>query len=206
MMLRCVAIRSGVPSTEAVSMYRHALIIGGTGMLREASIAIARRAREITSIARTRRSLTALDAAFSAHTGTHHTLSLDWSDPENFLHAVKQHLAITEPPDLILAYLHDVRLTLRLTPLVSTGSSTCRFFHVIGSVTTDPLLVAASLLEQFEPLPNVLYYQVILGYRLSNGRSRWLTNAEISEGVLEAIEQQRNQSVVGAVRPWSSHP
>jgi hypothetical protein len=45
---------------------RHTLVIGGTGMLRQASIQLAGRSQRLTSVARTRRSLAALDAALPA--------------------------------------------------------------------------------------------------------------------------------------------
>lgn len=183
---------------------RHALVVGGTGMLRAASIAIANRSYEITSVARTRRSLSALDSAIPPET-THHALSLDWSDPEAFLRAIEHHLSDTAPPDLVVAWVHDDELTLRLAPLVGSDRPR-RFFHVIGSGGKDPSIVARSLREEFEAPPNVSYHQVILGFERSSGRSRWLTNDEISAGVLEAIERERTQFVVGTVEPWSARP
>jgi hypothetical protein len=47
---------------------------------------------------------------------------------------------------------------------------------------------------------------VVLGFVLEAGKSRWLTNAEISDGVFAAIAAQAPHSIVGTVEPWSAKP
>ena len=54
--------------------------------------------------------------------------------------------------------------------------------------------------------PNIQYRQVILGFVIEGGRSRWLTHAEISGGVLDAVRNDRLFSIVGTVEPWSLRP
>ncbi len=85
-------------------MYQHTLIIGGTGMLCTTSVDLASRSRMITSVARTGRSLSALNSSLLASSGTHHMLALDWNEPDEFLRAVQAHLARTELPDLVVAW------------------------------------------------------------------------------------------------------
>jgi hypothetical protein len=47
---------------------------------------------------------------------------------------------------------------------------------------------------------------VILGFVLEGGHSRWLRNAEISQGVLQAIDTDAKRFVVGTIEPWSARP
>lgn len=54
--------------------------------------------------------------------------------------------------------------------------------------------------------PRIRYRQVILGFVIEGGRSRWLTHQEISDGVLKAVHQDAAWSVVGTVEPWSMRP
>ena len=42
--------------------------------------------------------------------------------------------------------------------------------------------------------------------QVDRARSRWLTDAEISEGVLEAIRADRPLSMVGQSAPWNAKP
>jgi NAD(P)-dependent dehydrogenase (short-subunit alcohol dehydrogenase family) len=182
----------------------HTLIIGGTGMLRQASIALAARSQRLTSVARTQRSLAALDAVVPAGSGQHDMLPLDWSAPDNFLDEIERHLAQTGPPDLVLAWIHQDYLALRLASRLSQNGHPLRFYHVIGSSGPDPSEIAQALLARIEEIPHLHYHQVILGAVKTNWGTRWLTNQEISAGVLEAIEKQQSQFVVGTLDRWHS--
>ncbi len=156
----------------------------------------------MTSIARTARSLQALHSALPESERTHHMLALDWSEPEEFLHAVQAHLARTGAPDLVVAWMHDDELAIRVASLVAT-QPVSRFFHVVGSASSDPSLNAATLRQQ-PPRSTDTYHQVILGYVRAGGGARWLTNQEISAGVLDAIARAEPVYVVGTIQPWPS--
>jgi hypothetical protein len=47
---------------------------------------------------------------------------------------------------------------------------------------------------------------VVLGFMVEAGASRWLTDAEISDGVRSAVTRDLAYSVVGQVEPWSARP
>jgi hypothetical protein len=181
---------------------RHTLIIGGTGMLRQASIHLASRSQRLTSVARTRRSLAALDAALPAGSGRHDMLALDWSAPDNFLDEIERHLTQTGPPDLVLAWIHQDHLALRLADRLSQSGHPLRFYHVIGSSGPNPSEIAHGLLARIEQAPHLYYHQVILGAVKTGWGTRWLTNEEISAGVLAAIETEQTQFVVGTLDRW----
>jgi hypothetical protein len=46
----------------------------------------------------------------------------------------------------------------------------------------------------------------VLGFVVENGQSRWLTDAEISDGVGRALESDDPVTIVGTVTPWSARP
>ena len=178
-------------------MYSHAVIIGGTGMLRAASIQLAGQSRQLTSVAHTRQSLNALDGALPEGHGAHHRLTLDWSEPEAFIKAITQHLESTEQPDLVVAWVHNTQLGVRLA--ASLGKRNVQFFHVIGSAAANPAKVAAQARGCAQLPRTVAYHQVILGAVRQGAGMRWLTNSEISGGVLAAIHAQQARFVVGTL-------
>lgn len=183
--------------------YRHTIVIGGTGMLRTASAELATISQRLTSIARTQRSLATLDKMLPEDSGLHHMLKLNWSS-NDFSQKIKQHIAETELPDLVIAWIHDDQLTLRLAAEFNESQKFVRFFHVIGSAATNPLSIANSLLEHFNTSSILGYYQVILAAKNTEMGSRWLTNKEISNDMLNAIQKEKNQFVVGTLDRWNN--
>ena len=175
-------------------MYTHTVIIGGTGMLSAASVQLSGQSRRLTSVARTRESLARLDAALPKGHGVHHMLSLDWSVSEAFLQGIAKHIEATEPPDLVVAWVHNEQLGIRIA---SALRSNVQFFHVIGSATASPGNLAARVQREANVPSNVAYHQVVLGSVLQGGHARWLTNEEISNGVLAAIHERQARFVVG---------
>ncbi|RTH23463.1 hypothetical protein CSW38_10470 [Thermus scotoductus] len=179
--------------------FSHTLVVGGTGMLREASVALASRSGRLTSVARTQRSLLSLDAELARTGCVHHLLALDWNVPDRFLAEIERHIGATEPPELVVAWIHEDHLALRLAAVLARMGHPLRFFHVVGSARTNPKQLADSLSQGLEPHPNLRYHQVVLGARRSGGSMRWLTHQEISAGVLQAIEAGLAQWMVGDV-------
>lgn len=104
-----------------------------------------------------------------------------------------------------------------------------RLFHLIGSMSTRPEARAA--IEKYaQSVPEVAWRRVLLGFKFMKaagvehggtggmgstpsgalgkapGGSRWLTNEEIWQGTLAAIENDWTESVIGVVTPWAKRP
>lgn len=47
---------------------------------------------------------------------------------------------------------------------------------------------------------------MVLGFRVEDDGSRWLTHEEISEGILAAIADPQPVQVIGTVTPWERRP
>lgn len=53
---------------------------------------------------------------------------------------------------------------------------------------------------------NFSWRRIILGFHLDKHVSRWLTNKEISNGVIESIKKEKGIYIVGSVEPWDRRP
>ena len=185
----------------------HALIIGGTGMLRRASVAIARESARFTAVARTRESLDALARDIGPVNERQHSyIDLDWDDQDKFLTVLSSHLARHRPPSLVVAWLHNASFGPRVANALAEHDSTCMFYQILGSAGRGPTSEATALKNQIERRSGLAYYQVILGFSREGSLSRWLTNDEISDGVLDAISARLPSYVIGTVTPWNERP
>ncbi|HEY8003475.1 MAG TPA: hypothetical protein VIE16_04565 [Phenylobacterium sp.] len=114
------------------------------------------------------------------------------------------------PIDLAVAWLHclDIPAARRLAERVGTSGAAGRLFQVLGSATGDPARPdrLARAMDVAVDLPRCRVRQVVLGFQVEGGRSRWLTDAEISNGLLAAVREDWTYSVVGLIAPWSSRP
>ena len=109
-------------------------------------------------------------------------------------------------PDLLVAWIHPKAPALRrrFAEAVSPGG---RFMQVLGSAAGDPARPdrLAAMAEAAAGL-DIAYQAVVLGFMRMAGRSRWLTNGEISSGVFAALESGAPFAAVGTLEPWSSRP
>lgn len=184
----------------------HILVVGGTGMLQAASVALAQRCDALTSVARTARSLDALHQQLGDAGCAHHRLPLDWQQEPALLQALGKHLRQVGAPTLALVWVHDDALALKIIALIATFHVSCDFFHVRGSSAASPEQGADALAAQAAAWPELRYHAIILGFHLGPHGSRWLRDEEIAAGALAAIEQPAPRRIVGVVRPWELRP
>jgi len=165
--------------------FNNALVLGGTGMLAEASAYIAGISSIISLGARNPEPLAGqLDAV---------PLVLDWTDHEATLRLLQN----GSKYDLIVSWVHREGLWLNAhleNLLVQRG----RFIGVSGS--------GGAGVRQNVKLPSrsatgILRQKVILGWiNEANGR-RWLSHSQISAGVIRAVQNsQLVTSIVGVVK------
>ena len=179
-------------------MAPHILVVGGTGMLAGLVEALAGDGGRLSLLSRRACSF----AGPSNVTG----YDADYYDEAAFTAA----LDAAGPIDLAVAWLHraDIPAARRLAERVGQRAMPGRLFQVLGSAAGDPARPdrLATAAQVAVALPNCRLRQVVLGFEVEGGRSRWLTDAEISGGVLAAVRADRTYSVVGRVEPWASRP
>jgi hypothetical protein len=127
-------------------------------------------------------------------------LALDYRDGASLRAALLATGKKHGPISLAVCWIHSVAPDAPhlVAEVVGSGPIICRYFHVHGSAVADPSRTRSEAEKQFARYPTLHYPQVILGYVLENGRSRWLTDAEISQGVIAAIEQDQEYRICKA--------
>jgi hypothetical protein len=179
----------------------HILVVGGSGMLREMVEALVRDGGRLSLLSR--RASAAAPAGATGYDG-------DYYDEAGFVRALDAAVAAEGPIELAVAWFHTLKIAAprRLAERIGSPGAPGRLVQVLGSATADPghpeRLAAAA--EVAQGLENCRLLQVVLGFVAEQGRSRWLSNAEISNGVLTAIRADRPLTFVGQVAPWPARP
>ncbi|MFL5297175.1 MAG: hypothetical protein ACJ798_12410 [Phenylobacterium sp.] len=179
----------------------HFLVVGGSGMLAPVCEALAEEGGRLSLLSRHAKRFWLAGAR---------PYDCNYYDDAAFGEALAQAVEDSGPVDLAIAWFHTLKIPAvrRLAERVGRPRRAGRLFQVLGSATADParperLQAAAATAED---LPNCRLRQVVLGFRVEAGRSRWLSDAEIADGVLEAVHADRTFSVVGQLEPWSARP
>ncbi|QBY01547.1 hypothetical protein E2K80_13110 [Rhodophyticola sp. CCM32] len=150
------------------------LVVGGTGMLAQASEWIAAQCQNLTLVARHPDALAAKLGATP--------LQLDWADPD----AADRIAALPSDFDLVLTWVHDAAAGL-VRPCEDRLKPGGRSIRVHGSLSADLQTRAA---RDPNPRPDIARQVVILGWHPEpGGGKRWLSNDEISAGVIAAIRE-----------------
>lgn len=182
-------------------MEKHALVIGGTGMLKQVTLWLERNGYHVSVIGRKYSRLNAVvKEAGDAHRVT--PISLDYYDDGALRSAIEKTNAEHGPIDLVVAWIHSAASN-ALSVLNETVSKNAiadwRLLHVRGST--------AYIDKKNPEVPaNCLYRQVLLGFVLDGGGARWLTHGEIASGVIKAIHTDEEEHVVGTLEPWDQRP
>ena len=175
-------------------MSPHILVVGGTGMLSGLVEALAGDGGRLSLLSR---------RSSQAPIGTGY--DCDYNDDQAFAAALDAAVARSGPVDLAVAWFHTLKIA---APRLLAEQVNGRLFQVLGSATADPAHPGrlARAAKVAEGLPECRLRQVVLGFRCEAGGSRWLTQAEISDGVLDAVRSDRASTIVGQVEPWSLRP
>ncbi|HEV2780143.1 MAG TPA: hypothetical protein VGX25_12190 [Actinophytocola sp.] len=183
-------------------MTRRALVIGGTGML--AGCAAALLAEGWHVVLPSRRYAPIPTPAGSAGSARALWVEANWSDPKGLADGAER--ALGGKADLLVAWVYGPArpsVLRAVGPLLAAGAPVV---EVHGSSSANPLLGGCPdpVLEDHPT------QQVVLGFVMQNGRTRWLTHAEIAAGVLDAVRRAldgRPPAVhqVGEFRPYPVH-
>ncbi|TCT20367.1 hypothetical protein EDD68_11451 [Melghiribacillus thermohalophilus] len=181
---------------------KHALVVGGTGMLSDVTLWLVKKGYEVSVIGRRKERYHQLmqkaehpERISSILVDYHHTDELR----DKLMEAIDQRGSF----DLIIAWIHSTAK--EAIPVIMDAQSRSGrkrnfdFFHVKQSQ-------AYFTNHMPECLPICNYHEIFLGFKIDGGHSRWLTHREISEGVMDSVHHGREQTIVGQVEPWELHP
>jgi hypothetical protein len=169
-------------------------------MLRSATRSLTRRSAHATLVARDRSRLGA------ASDGDATLVAMDYHETEALIVALTDARRNVGPFDLAVLWIHgSADDTHRgLIDMLADQEPPCQVVEVRGSATANP--AAESDERRDYARSRVDYTRVVLGFELDDGGSRWLTDSEISTGVLDAIDDATHEAIVGRVEPWDLRP
>jgi len=191
----------------------HALIVGATGMLRDVALHLAARGCTVTAVARDPDRLAALAGEAAGLPGRIEPAALDYADDDRLRRALTHAIAVNGPLSLVVAWIRpgapralDTVAACADAGAAEGAAGRCRFFRVLGSAAADPATPRKGKGARYRAMEGLDYREIVLGFRIEGDRSRWNTKEEIAAGVIDAIERDLSEHVVGVVRPWEMNP
>lgn len=175
---------------------RRALVLGGTGMLAGVASSLVREGWLVVLPSRRYSPLAADEPA----SGRALWVEARWERPQRLARDAAK--ALGGPVDLLVSWVHGgYRLPVleAVAPLLAPGAPVV---EVHGESAGDPLGKLPDATLAGHPTQ-----QVVLGYVREGNRTRWLTHAEIVDGVLVAVQRALDDAPVtehhvGELRPW----
>lgn len=181
----------------------HILVVGGSGMLKEACLTLAQNGHIVSVIGR---SMNKLEELKHIEPSIHifNLISLDYTDSELLKSKLAQTIKEWGPIECAICWIHS---TAPQAPYIVAEhlKKDSPFFHLFGSAFADPSKDPQAVIQSFSIYP-IQYHPIVLGFILEENTSRWLTHKEISQGVLKAFNAPQAINIIGTVNPWSARP
>lgn len=180
----------------------HVLVIGGSGCLAGASLHLARQGCHVSVVGRQAERLAALAGEGGPH--SIHPVPADYGDSHAFACAIDEAIAACGPIGLAVCWIHGhaTEAPRIVAERVQAGGD---YFHMLPSAFAAPGADPdywARVLGRYA----LTYHRVVTGWVRERHGVRWLTDAEISDGMIHAITQDLAHHVIGTVAPWSDRP
>lgn len=187
---------------------QHVLVIGGTGMLREVSLWLVGQSSVVSVIARSEKRLNRMAEEVAVSGGRVNPLILDYRDDVRLKSAVQEAILEQGQISLVVSWIHGVAPEAHriIAELLNAQTQPCAWFDVLGSAATDPSASMSDREVEFSEWKHILYRSIVLGFIVEGSQSRWLTDNEISAGVIHALSNGVRSSIVGQVQPWERRP
>jgi NAD(P)-dependent dehydrogenase (short-subunit alcohol dehydrogenase family) len=186
----------------------HDLVVGGSGMLSRLSERLAGGGRTVSVIARNADRLERLANHVPNEIGRIVPVPVDYSDARALHRALTTLTAAYGRPVRSICWIHDE--VAPGAPLQIAEFADGVYWHVLGSAAGDPAKpdIVAGWRHRFgHRHPDLDYRHIVLGFvTVPGGRSRWLTDREISDGVEAALTSGNAMTTVGTTAPWSFRP
>ncbi|MFJ6211025.1 short-chain dehydrogenase [Lysinibacillus sp. NPDC092081] len=181
---------------------KHWLVIGGTGMLKEVSVWLIQGGNHVTVIGRQQNKMQRLiNEAKNASNLT--PLLVDYTNYNSFKTALIESQQTNGSFDCIISWIHgsDKKVWESLLEAIPTTKNII-IYHIKGSSS----YLNNDRTKCYIP-SNIIYREVKLGFIIEdNNSSRWLTNSEIAQGIIDAIEQEIPEKHVGVFEQWNLRP
>jgi len=189
----------------------HILVVGGTGMLCDVCRHLCESVNTVTVIARNKERLNRLVSDTKKMVGSISALSLDYADYEQLKDDLKKSIITHGPIKLAICWINTSKASEAATITAETihkqnKQTKCKYYQLLSSATADPSHAKLDISKNFNSFDNIDFRTILLGFVTEGETSRWLTDKEICSGVIEAIENDARNSIIGAVEPWNKRP
>lgn len=178
---------------------KHALVIGGTGMLAKVSIWLSENGYHVSVIGRNPEKMELL---LDQNPKQLTPVLVDYTNTKELaeqLHHVQQQ---NGPIQLVVAWIHSTGT--QVIPCLTESLPRLQpwdLFHVNGSSSNLEDIKTKTAVP-----PYVDYHQILLGFKFESGLSHWLIHEEISDGVIKAIQEKKSKHMIGTITPWEKRP
>lgn len=185
----------------------HILVVGGSGMLRDASLALALRGNIVSVIAESADGLDALTRDAALLGGRINPLLVNYGNDEQLALALFSARQDFGPIRMGVCWIHDDAP--RALPIIAEAlrgqTPPARLFNLVGSAAADPTL--ERLPNAFaKDFPDIAWRRIVLGFVMRGRASNWLGHDQICKGTLDAIDHDWEESIVGITKPWGARP
>lgn len=173
-------------------------------MLRGASLHFAAQGNSVSVVARNSRRLNAL----AKEPRLINPIAVDYRDEAALRSKLEDAVNVFGSISLAVCWIRSIapQAGYIVAEVMNKGTSPCRYFDILGSATADPSTLNSRREADFRQFQHIEYRKIILGFIIKNGGTRWLTNDEISAGVINAVEIDAKGYIIGTVHPWSMRP
>lgn len=176
---------------------KHALVVGGTGMLAGVTRWLAASGYVTTVVARNEARLRAFEQSHPLIRG----MAVNYYESEKLISTIRQSIRDRGAFELAVCWVHTFEPLQVICDAIADAQQTpWDLYRIRGSGDDDREPDTVDL------PPWGRYHEVVLGFVIENGRSRWLTHREISDGIIAAIASGQTKAVVGLLEPRERRP
>lgn len=185
----------------------HVLVVGGTGMLKDVSLYFATHGMKVSVVARDQKKFEELIMSKDSY-GFINPVRVDYTDYEQLKRKLTNAVNIYGPIETAVCWIHSTvpDAIYIIAELLNETNIPVKFYHILGSESAKPAIVKEDFSLTLHRFKNLSYKKIILGFVTEDENSRWLTNTEIGNGVIDALKMDKEEFVVGKVEPWENHP
>jgi len=177
----------------------HILVVGGTGMLTGFCVDMTKVEEVVSVVGRNLVRFDRLAKKCEGNIGKINPVITDYSNIEELTDQLKHCFYLFGTPTLIVSWIHSPSAGAHETIMRLTKQASCDYYYLSGSLKSEKLLQVDEVEQMAVQFTNINFHKVVLGFIKEANSKRWLTNEEISKGVLKAALSGEKVSVVGVL-------
>jgi hypothetical protein len=180
---------------------KNTIVIGGTGMLGGVVEYLVKKGDQVTVLSRSVGKFNKMLERQQISQEAVSFISADYFNKDALIQVLDEHIKMNGPFEQAVIWMRSTAAESfdALMSFLSNHSKTVEVFKVNGSSASRGALP----LNQYQ---SINMHQIILGFKIEHGESRWLTNEEISDGVITALTTGIPVTFAGITEPWDKRP